>query len=82
MQIEAPEAFDIDSEPQAVQRLYGLDERHTEAFGKQCLLARRLVERGVRFVQLHGEATGTTTPASARSCPSAAPGWTGRWRAC
>jgi hypothetical protein len=56
MQTEAPEAFDIQSEPAATRRLYGLDQAHTETFGKQCLIARRLVERGVRFVQLHTEA--------------------------
>jgi hypothetical protein len=56
MQMQAPEAFDIACEPPSVRRLYGLDRRHTESFGKQCLIARRLVERGVRFVQLHGEA--------------------------
>jgi len=56
MQMEAPEAFDIGSEPEAIRRLYGLNQAHTETFGKQCLIARRLVERGVRFVQLHTEA--------------------------
>jgi hypothetical protein len=56
MQMEAPEAFDVSSEPESVKRLYGLHLRHTEAYGRQCLIARRLVERGVRFVQLHGEA--------------------------
>jgi hypothetical protein len=52
MQVEAPDAFNLSAEPKEVQHLYGLDEQRTEAFGKQCLLARRLVERGVRFVQL------------------------------
>jgi hypothetical protein len=52
MQMEAPDAFNLDAEPKSVQRLYGVDDPRTEAFGKQCLLARRLVERGVRFVQL------------------------------
>ncbi|MFI5454564.1 MAG: DUF1501 domain-containing protein [Isosphaerales bacterium] len=56
MQMEAPEAFDIGREPEAIRRLYGLHQAHTETFGKQCLIARRLVERGVRFVQLHTEA--------------------------
>ena len=42
-------------EPESVRRLYGLDRPHTEGFGRQCLIARRLVERGVRFVQLHTE---------------------------
>jgi hypothetical protein len=52
MQMEAPDAFNVDAEPKAVQRLYGVGEPGTDAFGRQCLLARRLVERGVRFVQL------------------------------
>ncbi len=52
MQREAPEAFDISRESEAIQKLYGTDQPATELFGKQCLLARRLVERGVRFVQL------------------------------
>jgi hypothetical protein len=53
MQMQAPAAFDIGTEPESVRRLYGLDRPHTEGFGRQCLIARRLVERGVRFVQLH-----------------------------
>jgi hypothetical protein len=53
MQTQAPDAFDLSREPQAVNRLYGIDQKHTEMFGRQCLLARRLVERGVRFVQLY-----------------------------
>jgi hypothetical protein len=52
MQGCAPEAVDISSESVATKRLYGFDNEVTEGFGKQCLLARRLVERGVRFVQL------------------------------
>jgi Protein of unknown function (DUF1501) len=55
MQMQAPGAFDIGTEPESVRRLYGLDRPHTEGFGRQCLIARRLVERGVRFVQLHTE---------------------------
>lgn len=53
MQSEAPEAFDLGRESDATQKLYGVDQPHTAVFGKQCLLARRLVERGVRFVQLY-----------------------------
>ena len=53
MQSEAPEAFDLTGETAATRRLYGLDEPATGVFGRQCLLARRLVERGVRFVQLY-----------------------------
>jgi len=52
MQREAPEAFDISRESEATHKLYGTDNPATELYGRQCLLARRLVERGVRFVQL------------------------------
>jgi hypothetical protein len=53
MQSAAPEAVDLASESAATKKLYGLDEPHTEPFGRQCLMARRLVERGVRFVQMY-----------------------------
>jgi hypothetical protein len=53
MQSAAPEAFDLAGETEATGRLYGLDQTETEIFGRQCLMARRLVERGVRFVQLY-----------------------------
>lgn len=53
MQAEAPDAFSIAGESEATRRLYGLDDPVTEIFGKQCLLARRLVERGVRCVQVY-----------------------------
>ena len=53
MQTAAPEAVDLSSESPATQRLYGLDDPMTEKFGRRCLIARRLVERGVRFVQLY-----------------------------
>ena len=52
MQREAPEAFDISGESPSTHQLYGTDQPATGLFGRQCLLARRLVERGVRFVQL------------------------------
>lgn len=55
MQACAPEAVDIANESDETKRLYGLDDPVTQPFGKQCLLARRMVERGVRFIQLfHG----------------------------
>ena len=55
MQGCAPQAIDINNESEATKKLYGLDDSITEPFGRQCLLARRLVEHGVRFVQLfHG----------------------------
>src|SRR5204863_4028492 len=53
MQTAAPEAFDLSGETTQTGRLYGLDQPATETFGKQCLLARRLIERDVRFVQLY-----------------------------
>jgi uncharacterized protein (DUF1501 family) len=53
MQRFAPEAVDLAGETAATRRLYGIDEPRTQEFGRRCLLARRLVERGVRFVQLY-----------------------------
>ena len=65
MQAEAPEAVDLAHETEETRRLYGMEERETAAFGRNCLLARRLVERGVRFVQLyHG--TGSKWDAHAK----------------
>jgi hypothetical protein len=52
MQTAAPEAMDIASESEATKKLYGVDNKTCEVFAKQCLTARRLVERGVRFVQI------------------------------
>ncbi|MFN3325451.1 MAG: DUF1501 domain-containing protein [Bryobacteraceae bacterium] len=52
MQMAAPEATDISSESEATKKLYGLDDPVSADFGGRCLLARRLVERGVRFVQV------------------------------
>lgn len=52
MQSTAPEAVDLASETAETQELYGLHDKRTESFGKICLLARRMVERGVRFIQL------------------------------
>ncbi|MFM8218864.1 MAG: DUF1501 domain-containing protein, partial [Planctomycetaceae bacterium] len=52
MQRAAPEAFDLAAESEATHQLYGTGNPESELFGRQCLLARRLVERGVRFVQL------------------------------
>jgi len=50
MQTEAPAAFDISKEPEAIRELYGIGKKETDDYGRRCLLARRLVERGVRFV--------------------------------
>jgi hypothetical protein len=53
MQSAAPEAVDLSGESEETRRLYGLDQERTREFGTRCLLARRLVERGVRFVQVY-----------------------------
>jgi uncharacterized protein DUF1501 len=53
MQTHAPEAVDLSKESPATRQLYGMDDKLTEKVGRNCLLARRLVERGVRFVQVY-----------------------------
>ncbi|MCA9270781.1 MAG: DUF1501 domain-containing protein [Planctomycetales bacterium] len=53
MQSAAPEALDVDQETPQIRKLYGLDEKHCAHFARQCLISRRLVERGVRFVQIY-----------------------------
>ncbi len=53
MQRHAPEAVDLGRESAATKTLYGMDNPRTAEFGRRCLLARRLVERGVRFIQLY-----------------------------
>ena len=53
MQSAAPEATDLNKESEATKEMYGLNDKKTEVFGRQCLMARRLVERGVRFIQLY-----------------------------
>ena len=60
MQMAAPEAFDVSRETVETRRLYGVDQKETQMFGRQCLTARRLVERGVRFVQLFCDSPGGT----------------------
>jgi hypothetical protein len=52
MQTAVPDLMDLRGETAATRKLYGLDEPHTAVYGQQCLVARRLVERGVRFVEL------------------------------
>ncbi len=52
LQLSAPEVLDIKSETEATHKLYGLDGKVTEDFGRNCLIARRMLERGVRFVQV------------------------------
>ncbi len=53
MQATAPEAVDLSSESEETRELYGLNEERSRDFGRKCLMARRLVERGVRFVQIY-----------------------------
>ena len=53
MQMHAPEAVDLSKETEATKELYGINDEKTEEFGRRCLLARRMVERGVRFIQLY-----------------------------
>ncbi|MBI3821987.1 MAG: DUF1501 domain-containing protein, partial [Planctomycetes bacterium] len=69
MQTAAPEAFDLARESYATKSLYGIGETDTSEFGAMCLLARRFVERGVRFIQLrsggwdaHGNLVANHTP--------------------
>lgn len=52
LQLSAPEVLDLSGESEASRKLYGLDDKVTEDFGQRCLIARRLLERGVRFVQV------------------------------
>ncbi len=74
MQTAAAEAFDLSRETRETRRLYGLDEKPTADMGAYCLLARRMVERGVRFVQVrmggwdaHGNLVKNHTPQAAQS---------------
>ena len=60
MQLAAPEAFDVMRESATVRKAFGLEDKTTEDFGRRCLLATRLVERGVRFVQVWSGPQGAT----------------------
>jgi len=60
MQLSAPEAFDLSKETELTRKSYGLDDAVTEDFGTRCLLARRLCERGTRFVQVWSGPQGAT----------------------
>jgi hypothetical protein len=60
MQSSAPELFDLSGESDATRKLYGMDDKVTEDFGRRCLLARRMLERGVRFVQVWSGPAGAT----------------------
>lgn len=57
MQEAAPEVFDVSGEADHIGQLYGLDNPKSSHFGRQCLLARRMIERGVRFVQVYSGGT-------------------------
>ena len=60
MQLSAPELLDLAGESETTRKAYGLDAKETEEFGRRCLLARRMLERGVRFVQVWSGAGGPT----------------------
>ena len=74
MQLKAREALDISQESKATQTLYGMDDPATREYGSRCLIARRLIERGVRFVQIftqnqlwdHHNRITTTLPAACK----------------
>lgn len=53
MQMNAPEVFDLSNETEPTKRLYGIGEKHTNDFGQQCLMARRMAESGVRYIQVN-----------------------------
>jgi hypothetical protein len=81
MQLTAPEVLDLDQETEATQRLYGIGKKETDNFGRQCLLGRRLLEAGVRYIELStgnvwdqhgGLKTGHTSNALATDQPIAA----------
>ena len=73
MQTAAKEALDVNREPERVKEMYGLNRPETKEYGTRCLIARRLVERGVRFVQLFlGGQPWTRTRASRPPCPRSA----------
>jgi hypothetical protein len=52
MQLSASDALDLDAEPRSTLEMYGIGAKETDSYGRRCLIARRLIERGVRFVQL------------------------------
>lgn len=61
LQLSAPEAVDLSQETEATKRMYALDDEDIGPFGRQCILARRMVERGVRFVQIFCGAENTSS---------------------
>jgi len=86
LQLSAPEVLDIAGETDATRSLYGLDEKLTADMGRRCLIARRLLERGVRFVQIWSGADNgfprrnwTVTKISPRTTVTWRPVWTNPW---
>ena len=89
MQGCAPTAVDINSETEATKKMYGLDNKITEPYGRQCLMARRLVEHGVRFVQIFAGVSairiptrGTRTATSRATTRSTPRKWISRRSGC
>ena len=81
MQMSATDALDISQESAATQEMYGLNNDLSASYGRRCLMARRLVERGVRFVQIYIEGrSGTTIPTCKSSCVTAAAKRTSPWQ--
>ena len=92
MQTATPEAMDFEQESERTREMYGLNGYESATFGRQCLLARRLIERGVRFVQIFFSCTRTmTTALSARTVgwrmttcnaitPPVPPAWINRYQ--
>ena len=66
MQMEVPGVIDLEGETEKTKEAYGLNQKETAEFGKQCLMARRLVEKGVRFVQIFRRMGQPRLP---RACP-------------
>jgi len=58
MQTAAPEALNVQDESAAIQKMYGVGQKETELVAKQCITARRMVERGVRFIQIYAGTNG------------------------
>lgn len=79
MQMAMPEAQDLSGETDATRKLYGLDDKVTENFGTQCLMARRFAERGVRFIQVthsDGDVQWDQHGALKKATPKTPPKWT------
>ncbi len=71
MQMEAPELTDISKETETTKKIYGIGEKKTDDFGKQCLLARRMVERGVRYIGVnYSDESNTRAGINTAICPS------------